>query len=89
MNPWYSLMESRYRWQCLAAISFGVGCVGAMMMIVYTWSHDLARIWFYVGALLTVFFLVRAVLDWLAPSPMQANLQADQPVQHSSSPQER
>ncbi|GAC1639824.1 MAG: hypothetical protein NVS4B2_29290 [Chloroflexota bacterium] len=67
MNPWYSLMESPYRWQYLAAATFTVGCVGAMMMIAYVWPANLARVWFYGWTLGSIYSIVRAVLEWRTP----------------------
>jgi hypothetical protein len=64
MNPVYSILESKYRWLILAGISFTAGCVGAMMMLALAWSHGVARVWLYLGLVLTVFFCVRAFLDW-------------------------
>lgn len=62
MNPLYSIMESRYRWVILAGISLTAATVGAIMMLAWGWSHGLARLWFYAGALATAYFLVRAAM---------------------------
>lgn len=64
MNPVYSILESRYRWLILAGLSFTAGCVGAMMMLAFTWKHEIALVWLYLGLLLTIFFCGRAFLDW-------------------------
>jgi len=64
VNTYYSIMESRHRWLILAAIAFAAACVGAIVVLAYGWPHALARVWFYAGALVTVYFLVRAFLQW-------------------------
>jgi fatty acid desaturase len=64
MNTYYSIMESRHRWLILAAIAFAAASVGAIVMLAYGWSHTLVRVWFYAGALVTVYFLVQAFLHW-------------------------
>jgi fatty acid desaturase len=64
MNPIYSIMESRHRWQILAGLSFLAGCVGGMAMLVYAWPYTLARIWVFAGLALTLFFLAEAFLQW-------------------------
>lgn len=64
MNPVYSILESKYRWLILAGLSFTSGCVGAMMMLAFTWQHPVALVWLYLGLLLTVGFLVRAFQEW-------------------------
>lgn len=67
MNVWYSLMESPHRWPYMAAISFGAGCVGTMMMIAYNWPAMVARAWFYAALIATIYCLVRAFLEWKNP----------------------
>ena len=67
MNPWYTLMESEHRWLYLSAIVFGAGCVGAIAIVGYGWSHTLARIWFYAALLVTVGLLIKAFLEWRNP----------------------
>ena len=57
-------MESRHRWLILAGIAFAAASVGAIVMLAYGWPHTLVRVWFYAGALVTVYFLVRAFLMW-------------------------
>jgi hypothetical protein len=64
VNPVYSILESRYRWLILSGLSFTAGCVGAMMMLAFTWKHGVALVWLYLGLLLTIFFCVRAFLQW-------------------------
>jgi hypothetical protein len=64
MNALYSILESKYRWLSLAGISFTAGCVGAMMMLALAWSHGVALAWLYLGLLLTLYFCVRAFLEW-------------------------
>jgi hypothetical protein len=64
MNALYSILESKHRWLSLAGISFTVGCVGAMMMLALAWSHGVALAWLYLGLLSTLFFCVRAFLEW-------------------------
>jgi membrane protein implicated in regulation of membrane protease activity len=64
VNAYYSILESRHRWLILAAIAFAAATVGAIVMLAYGWPHTLVRVWFYAGALLTVYLLVRAFLQW-------------------------
>lgn len=64
MNPVYSIMESPHRWLILAGISFLAGCLGAIEMLALVWPHVIARIWLLAFLALTVYFLVRAFLDW-------------------------
>ena len=64
MNAVYSILESKYRWLSLAGICFTAGCVGAMMMLALAWKHEVALVWLYLGLLSTLFFCVRAFLDW-------------------------
>lgn len=66
MNPVYSVLESEYRWLILAGLSFGAGFVGAIAMLAFIWPHTLARIWFYAGFVLGLYFLIRAFLEWKA-----------------------
>lgn len=64
MNPVYSIMESRHRWLILAGIAFLAGIFGAIEMLALVWPHMVARVWLLAFLALTVYFLVRAVLDW-------------------------
>lgn len=64
MNPVYSLLESPHRWSILAGLAFLTGCVGAIAMIAYGWSHTLAQLWFYLGAIATAVFLLMAFIQW-------------------------
>lgn len=66
MNAVYGILESKYRWLSLAGISFTAGCVGVMMMLALVWSHAVALVWLYLGLLLTLYFCVRAFLEWKA-----------------------
>ena len=66
MNAVYAILESKYRWLSLAGISFTAGCVGAMMMLALAWSHVVALVWLYLGLALTIYFCVRAFLEWKA-----------------------
>lgn len=64
MNPIYSLLESPHKWLILAGLAFGVALVGAMAMLAFVWPHWLAKAWFYVGLVATLYFLARAFLKW-------------------------
>jgi hypothetical protein len=64
MNPVYTILESRHSWLILAGLSFTAGCVGAMMMLAFTWRHEVVLAWLYLGLLLTVFFCARALVEW-------------------------
>jgi hypothetical protein len=64
VNSVYAILESKYRWLTLAGLSFTAGCVGAIIMLAFTWRHEVALVWLYLGLLLTVFFCARAFLDW-------------------------
>jgi hypothetical protein len=64
VNPIYSILESSHRWLILAGISFTAACVGAIAMLAYGWSHTLDRAWFYAGAILALYFLIRAFMSW-------------------------
>ena len=64
MNPIYTIMESQHRWSILAAIAFGAGCLGAMMMLAYAWPHPLALIWLLAGVAACAYCLIRALLQW-------------------------
>lgn len=76
MNPYYTIMESPHRWLILAGIAFVAGAVGAMMMLAYAWPHWLARIWLLAGLVISVGFLVRALLDW--KRSVEAELETEQ-----------
>ena len=67
MNPWYTLMESEHRWLYLSVIVFGAGCIGAIAVVGYGWSHTLARIWFYAALLVTIGLLFKAYAEWRNP----------------------
>jgi putative Ca2+/H+ antiporter (TMEM165/GDT1 family) len=73
----YAIMESRYRWTILAGIAFGLAVVGAMAMLMHQWSHIFVKVWFYVGLAATVYFMVRAFVDW--KTEVEANLEDQQP----------
>lgn len=64
MNPVYSIMESPHRWLILAGIAFLAGCLGAIEMLALVWPHVIARIWLLAFLVLTLYFLIRAFLDW-------------------------
>lgn len=96
MNPIYAIRESPHQWQILAGISFLLGLLGTMMMLAYGWPHPLARIWLLLAALLAVFFLGRALKEWLAgdgdlsTSPRSPVIQGpEQPAQRPSLPKRR
>jgi len=67
LNLWYRLMERRHRWFILAAIVFGVACLGAMVMIAYGWDHTIERIWFYALMAGVLYLLVQGIAEWGAP----------------------
>jgi hypothetical protein len=64
MNPVYTILESRHSWLILAGLSFTAGCVGAMMMLAFTWRHEVVLAWLYLGLALTLFFCFRAFVEW-------------------------
>lgn len=64
MNPVYSIMESRHRWLILAGIAFLAGLFGAIEMLALVWPHMVARVWLLAFLALSLYLLVRAVLDW-------------------------
>ncbi len=64
MSSVYAILESPHKWLILAGIAFTAACVGAIMMLALTWQHGVARAWFYVLFVATLYFLVRAFLDW-------------------------
>ncbi len=74
MSPVYSILESKQRWLILAGLSFVAGCVGAMMILAFAWSHAIALVWLYLGLILALAFCVRAFLDW--KTQMEAALNA-------------
>lgn len=73
MNAVYVILESKYRWLSLAGISFIAGCVGAMMMLALAWRHEVALVWLYLGLFLTIYFCVRAFLEWKADAEASLN----------------
>ncbi|HEY8686697.1 MAG TPA: hypothetical protein VIO57_13930 [Chloroflexota bacterium] len=77
MNAVYAILESKYRWLSLAGISFTAGCVGAMMMLAFEWRHEVALVSLYLGLLLTVFFGVRAFLEWKSAAEASLNPRSD------------
>lgn len=64
MNPLYTVMESRHRWSILAGLSFGAGCLIAMMMLAYGWAHWLARLWLLAGIVVALYCLARGFVWW-------------------------
>jgi len=64
VNPIYSILESPHRWLILASLAFGAGVVGAIVMIVYDWPHDLARVWFYASLVVTLYCVGRGLISW-------------------------
>ncbi len=64
MNPLYTVMESRHRWSILAGLSFGAGCLIAMMMLAYGWPHWLARLWLLTGIVVSLYCLARGFVWW-------------------------
>jgi hypothetical protein len=63
-NLRYAVTESPHMWSILAGISGLATLIGTMAIIIYDWSHVLARVYFYLGLALTLCFLVMALLDW-------------------------
>jgi hypothetical protein len=78
VTPYYAIMESRHRWLILAGLSFGSALVGAIMMLAWNWPHPFIQAWFYLGAALTVTFLIQAARTWWSA--------AESYLQTSSSP---
>lgn len=66
MNPIYTIMETPHRWLSWAGIVFTVALIVAIAMLLRGWDHTFIRIWFYAGLLGTVYFLVRAFVEWRA-----------------------
>lgn len=64
MNPLYTVLESRHRWSILAGLSFGAGCLIAMMMLAYGWAHWLARLSLLAGIVVALYCLARGFLVW-------------------------
>jgi len=64
VNPLYTVMESRHRWSILAGLSFGAGCLIAMMMLAYGWPHWLARLWLLTGIVVSLYCLARGFVWW-------------------------
>jgi len=64
VNPLYTVMESRHRWSILAGLSFGAGCLIAMMVLAYGWAHWLARLWLLAGIVVALYCLARGFLWW-------------------------
>jgi hypothetical protein len=79
MNPLYTILEHRYRWLILAGLSFTAGCVSAIMMFALIWNHEVIRIWLYVGFVLTIYFVVRAFLQWKEEAESALNAETDAP----------
>jgi hypothetical protein len=79
VNPLYAILEHRYSWLILAGLSFTAGCVGAMMMLAFTWSHDLARAWLYLSFVLTIYFGLRAFLHWKSQAEASLKSETDSP----------
>jgi hypothetical protein len=63
-NLRYAISESPHQWSILAGITAVATLVGTMAIIIYDWSHVLAKMYFYVGLALAVSFLVLALIDW-------------------------
>lgn len=61
-------MERRHRWFILAAIVFGVACLGTMVMIAYGWDHTIERIWFYALMAGVLYLLVQGIAEWGEPA---------------------
>ena len=66
MNPIYAILEHPHHWLILAGISFAAGLLGAMAMLAWGWAHWFDEAWLLVGSALTLYFLVRAFLEWKA-----------------------
>jgi hypothetical protein len=64
VNPLYSLQESPHRWLILGGLTFLVALLGAMVSLAYGWPYWLGRTWFWLGASITVVFLVLAFVEW-------------------------
>lgn len=64
MNPIYAILESPHRWLILAGVSFLAGCIGAMTMLAFAWNRAIPRVWLYLALALTLYFAVRAFLQW-------------------------
>jgi len=79
MNPLYTILEHRYSWLILAGLSFTAGCVGAMMMLALTWSHEVARAWLYLSFVLTLYFGLRAFLQWKSQAEASLSSATDTP----------
>lgn len=82
MNPIYTVMESSHRWSILAAISFGLGCIGAMWMLALGWAHPVVLVWLLAGIVGALYFLVRGFLQWRAEverAAQQAGLWENEP----------
>lgn len=60
----YTITESPHMWFIIAGITALATLVGTMAILIYDWSHVLARVFFYCGLALTIVFVVLAVLDW-------------------------
>ncbi len=92
MNPIYVVMESPHRWLILAGVSFVAGTFGAIEMLALVLPHVIARVWLLALLALTLYFVVRALLDWkqrvLVESGMSPNGDAlsEAPVREGSRP---
>jgi uncharacterized membrane protein len=64
VNPLYTIMEMPHRWLVLAGLAFLAACLVPIVMMAYSWPHLVAQLWFYAGAIVTIYFLVRAFLEW-------------------------
>ena len=75
MNPIYSIMESPHRWLILAGLVFLLAMLGAIAMLAYAWPHAVARVWLWIGIVVTLGFLIQAVRDWKRRVEEQIKLQ--------------
>jgi hypothetical protein len=64
VNTVYAILESPHRWLILAGIAFTTACVGAIMMMAFTWQHAVELVWFYLFFVATLYFLARALWEW-------------------------
>lgn len=51
-------------WWILAGIAGLLTLAGTIAIIIYDWSHVLAKMYFYAGLALTILFVIMAVLEW-------------------------
>ncbi|MGH2447780.1 MAG: hypothetical protein ACRDFS_04155 [Chloroflexota bacterium] len=64
MTPMYTIMESPHRWLILAGLSLGTAILFGMAFIAWLVPIILVRVWLLAGIAATLYFLVRALLEW-------------------------